>query len=717
MASNLPIRFKVSPVTLQKESFDSRLIVKKPIRFIRYGGIVPNDSVGISYVGLKPVSQENILLLDLGNDTITNSDIALEERTVENIDFRTAFRDVLVTDLSINVPTREPIPLFYKHDLSNETAISEIKVFDKNQREVDDNYWLYDSNLKTIYHNLPTFLDEDTGEFEIYTLSYIDASLERKSVLLNVSPAYTRHDIAQDGAPDPNKRTYTANDNGANWDIHINYAAAANKIFIKGIRGSQVRPILPAETDPDSQWRMRFTRGQVYVTKGGVPRRYSVPEWDDQIFLPIAPYKYAAYKEAKQITNRVVQTTRYPLHMDAENALYINILITDELGRAKRGYTDNPNLAFWNDEDGRPTEIRMTQISNTDISISRDNGFIRLGTEIEPTDKVIVSHYYKEEYLEYLGYDFNPVYNSQALGRRVIFYARPDVPDVPGNKAIYHIALNEVDMTTVEYNDPQLSLLNNSTDINDLSGVNKTYTNFIEANPNLLLLASVDIAKRSAPQDVVKIDTRVRGGGLRKGVNPAPYYGQYPEVGFFADIANWDGRPYPGMVASYIELPHHLITGKGTLKSVDDLVLTEAEVKELVKKHMALGAYPVIKWYGHRAKILSVSYTSLLDTSITVTWSAVPGATGYKLYWANNVDDHFTEGASVTLPETTLTGLPVKGTYLYVTPLFDGNEGLKSDMIHVDPSRVDPANVSATADAVLVSGVKTVTITIDQIIT
>ena len=155
------------------------------------------------------------------------------------------------------------------------------------------------------------------------------------------------------------------------------------------------------------------------------------------------------------------------------------------------------------------------------------------------------------------------------------------------------------------------------------------------------------------------------------------------------------------------------------MKKKDEEIVSqeETEVKDLVKRFIAAGTYPIIRWYGIRPKVLTLVRTSIVDTTVVLTWTSVPGATSYRVYHGRSSNGDFTLGTTVTVTSATLTGLTNNvALYFYVVPMFDDNPGLKSDVV-LCLTGVDPLSITATADAVLVNGWVELTATADAVIT
>jgi hypothetical protein len=146
-------------------------------------------------------------------------------------------------------------------------------------------------------------------------------------------------------------------------------------------------------------------------------------------------------------------------------------------------------------------------------------------------------------------------------------------------------------------------------DIPEAGGVSKRY----------LVLGELAVINRVAPEDVIVLDARLKGGGIKedyteevKQINPAATW--HSDIGL-------GGLPYPAYGSVVVKLPYTILSDYGG-------DFEESEVEEIVKRHMAWGHYPLIRYYG----IIPNLY---IDTDSLDTVNKI------KLYWDSEEDYTF----------------------------------------------------------------------------
>lgn len=98
----------------------------------------------------------------------------------------------------------------------------------------------------------------------------------------------------------------------------------------------------------------------------------------------------------------------------------------------------------------------------------------------------------------------------------------------------------------------------------------------------IVLLGAVRTRQVEDAQDVTVYDARRPGGGVKEEVNATK---KESEAWFYADIGNYDGRPYPGNAVVVVRLPDNVKT-----------LFSEDEVHEKVRRHIALGTLPIVDY-------------------------------------------------------------------------------------------------------------------------
>jgi hypothetical protein len=149
-------------------------------------------------------------------------------------------------------------------------------------------------------------------------------------------------------------------------------------------------------------------------------------------------------------------------------------------------------------------------------------------------------------------------------------------------------------------------------------------------DPFALCLGKVYIQPNSSLKDMVVIDTRTRGGGLSESISKTIISQVNPEASYYWDIGYWDGQPYQENGVVFFRLPKEILKKFGGR-------FTDGEVKEIVKKHLALGVLPQIEYSDMDYSTVKVPDITNLrpiaedDGGVTVYWDASPYVPMYKI--------------------------------------------------------------------------------------
>lgn len=198
-----------------------------------------------------------------------------------------------------------------------------------------------------------------------------------------------------------------------------------------------------------------------------------------------------------------------------------------------------------------------------------------------------------------------------------------------------------------------------------------------------VMLTNVYPVQTIAPSDVETTDIRLRGGGIKeKNINEA--LDLQDEVQWYWDVGYWDGKPYPGMAAVIVEIPREVLDEVGG-------AFTREQVDSIVRKHMATGTYPVVRYYDRSTKITTVSPG---DTVVDVEWQDVQ-ANIYNLYLGIGPDSlELYKSYNGSITEATIEGLENNKTYYFrIVAVLGGVEQLPSRTAYAipyDPSTVKP---------------------------
>jgi hypothetical protein len=98
-------------------------------------------------------------------------------------------------------------------------------------------------------------------------------------------------------------------------------------------------------------------------------------------------------------------------------------------------------------------------------------------------------------------------------------------------------------------------------------------------DPTVLLLAKVYVRPSSAPEDIIVLDTRTRGGGLKDEYNNQNYW----------DIGMTNGDAYPSQGIVIAHFPQTILKQYGGQ-------FTESEVETAVNRYLAFGVKAIIEY-------------------------------------------------------------------------------------------------------------------------
>lgn len=110
------------------------------------------------------------------------------------------------------------------------------------------------------------------------------------------------------------------------------------------------------------------------------------------------------------------------------------------------------------------------------------------------------------------------------------------------------------------------------------------------AHPEMIVLGAIKITNDYTKADLKVLDTRVRGGGLKEEITIEDIKRIDELSMYFWDISRFDGPSYYSNGIIVIKIPNTVLVQNGGK-------FTEEEIEEIVRKHLAFGIYPIIKYY------------------------------------------------------------------------------------------------------------------------
>jgi hypothetical protein len=110
------------------------------------------------------------------------------------------------------------------------------------------------------------------------------------------------------------------------------------------------------------------------------------------------------------------------------------------------------------------------------------------------------------------------------------------------------------------------------------------------AHPEAIILGSMKISTEYSKADITMLDTRVRGGGLKKDVSESEINSTDEFSKHFWDISSFSGPTYYGNGITVIKIPKDVLEENGGL-------FTKRDVDDIVNQHLAYGVKAIIDYY------------------------------------------------------------------------------------------------------------------------
>lgn len=707
--SKIGFNFSVKkfPVNLK---FDVRVNCRQDFTFLRYSSSFSSASAGIAFLNSQPISvRNNIIIKDLTENLPENSPRKFFERTYDALEFEVETGDFFITDVFKTTSRGEVVPLYLRHSLNAFENISNVEVLDGNFTPVNkDLYSYYDEssklgrNSKHIYTNLINTYEQSTNSYTVYYYRFTDTSTGKfVTGLLDTKKFYQPVEF---NTPQ-NERAYriepgTVTSNVQVWFNSIQYsptpAISGQRFSVKSEGGNRIGILPPLSLPPNNRWYPRITRGEFYRNVEGKRLFYYVPEYFNQFFSPVPPFKNAIEQEARFIEERMIYVNPSPIAALGFSGFYVYIVFKDSFNRAVRAITDDPNAGFYITKEKILTDIFYEK--DVIQSIDSEHGFIRLSESMDTSLNVYVSYRYIENHFTYRDINVNSTINPKVLNTKILFYIKPEGL-AKSSRSIYHLEIDETDnivgaseslefvshrgftseesFDTIKDSTLQPAEIYEGFELEILSGKNsgkkikiinydtlnkriflerslahkikigtsyiinkktKTYSRYDEETESFSLyqgwvqkyssapyyylnLAELFSIQTLVPSDIEMLDVRIRGGGIKEKYIETALSLQ-DELQWYWDVGYWDGQSYPGMGAIIVEIPRKVLAEAGG-------DFTRAQVSDIVRKHMAEGCHPIIRYYDQSTNIAKVIPG---DKQVYLEWEDVD-ASFYNVYF------------------------------------------------------------------------------------
>ena len=729
----LPIKFNINQVPSSHVIADIELSLQDDYRNLVYVGKPQPDQVPISYIGMPEPSVLDIDIYDSNEsprslEIIENSYITRFRRRFTQKEFFLSVKDALITDV-VNVDdSGTPIPLFYKHVISDSFA-AEPEVLDQDLRPVPASSYklLVTDNEIALCHNLDPTYNDINRNVTIYYIRYTNLAGESIFSLLESASVFKRANLI-DGLNRWN-RTYTTRRRGTNYKFNILFAGNG-PFFLKATQEHQIKLNKPLFIQPNSPWNLRISDGEISAAYpvGGV-ERYSIPEYHLQQFSPIEPTQLINTAECLQLTDHIVKTPYNHLLDDVDHI--IDVLVTDSSFIPKYGWTTGPvnpprvwvdRLDRWRAQ-GDAFNFELAPKSRG-FSVNKFHGFLHIPAVLEPTDRVFIRAHREVRDYTYLNLNLNPLHNRLMNTCRAIVYVIPESSVNEMQTSIYHILVDEND-DIVSWNDPRLGdeeLIAGLVPGEGETGLGLFKTEF----PTNLIVGTVSVNRGIALSDLTFIDVREKGNTLTaQTLSRLPELLEtYPELLWLAD-ETLSGRSIPILGAFKVEAPFEILEEAGG-------DFTRETINNIVHRHMAVGSHPIIDYYADIPYILDLLFDATAKT-LKVTWTGIDQADNYRIYLGDKPRaiyySHEAVGAESSIFEGAfeetiqLAGADASADidltaldtiYVYIAPLKDGTEWPASRVGKIDITQTN--NIVVLAFSAILTSPPTVSLIMNAII-
>lgn len=445
----LGFQFRLTNVTGNSFNALTKQNVKKRVENIVYLQTPPADSVKLAYVGSSEINVNNNLYIGDRSDSLYENSRQgrLEEFISSGLNCSVANTNFIFTQ-EFKEAESGNIPLYYVHTLESDYSLvvaESIRIYDKNFELVgDDKYKVvleeeydivtgrpigsYTNYL--VFNNLKSSFNESSGEYEVYFIQYtqtIDGVDITITELLNNHLAYKEASFsdlwhsASSRYLKPWIRAYLF----SSESLTIEFPKAGD-FAIKYEESKKVGVHAPTRTDNSSPWFPRIANGYIYNGQ----YKYSVPEFSNQAFNPIDPYKIATYVSCQKIDDQLI---KLPHELIRSGELFSNLSLEVKLnGVIKYAVTndssiDGDDYLDWDgnrvyDDDGNV--IKWT--SETLLGIDELTGIINVSFHVLDSYDIYATYSYEEKYYELTSLNMNPLFLANNSKDTAAVYIVPE---------------------------------------------------------------------------------------------------------------------------------------------------------------------------------------------------------------------------------------------------------------------------------------------------
>jgi len=441
--------FKLTGVTGTPINFTTRQNVTKRIAKIVYLAAPPTDAAKLAYVGSEEiVPAVNLFIGDRsdslhGNSQTNTASEFITDGNVKNISVVNS--SFLVTQIFIEAESGF-LPLYYKHNLPSTIIPESVEVFDINYNKVGFDKWkliaeyIYDdtTGISTgvidqynLFNSLVNSHDTVTDTSEVYFVQYTDSvsSVETTyTKILDNEKAFLPATVDDFWPITPGDlKPWCYAYYYENYNVQLPNVGTSAINYLESQRISVQLPNDYTDTQP---WFPRIANGEFQNIYGGYNNSYAVPEFINQAFNPITPYKLAAAKQCEKIDTRLLKLPNEEIQV---GTIFNKISITFEKDDVvEYAITTDSTLdgVAYRDFDGTTvTDSNGDQVNwsvSNLLGFDRISGIVNVGFDILNSYKIFATFPYRENHYLLTGLTMNPIFNADIHTQTTVVYVVPE---------------------------------------------------------------------------------------------------------------------------------------------------------------------------------------------------------------------------------------------------------------------------------------------------
>jgi hypothetical protein len=645
--------------------------VHKRLEQFIYTSAHKDPTTVIAYIENPPVDSKNLRIVNKTSTVPENNHRLVKAQNTRFVSAKSVtveYSHILATNISTMDSNGKEAPLFWKHLLPvGVTGVTLRKVEDGIDSVVDTGF-LVDLSARSLYTNYTNEFDESTGKVTVYYVypeydsfttpetesdrflsstsededlggsgdvtdfqpsTITSSSEERTKQLLSLRPVVTEatwEDIdVSTGNLYPDRQVYVKTTTPSGTSFAFN---KGDKWWVRPYEEGMIQPIAPINTTPDYGWYLHFTNGDFRALVNSKVRRFYVPEFNYQNFVPYKPIRYTTYDLAKIATKNLLFTNRKSLMIDPSLGLNLTLFIYDESDILLRVLTTDSNLSG--------TRYRDSVFYEGGLIDGYDNttGCIAVGLDIFSNHKVVASYYYKANAFEYKLVNVNPLINSLIRDKLIVFYCVPDVDEA--DRAIHYLLVDTAGKINycsqglgVGHSNLQLKNLDGTFNIDSVIGMKyfseidaDNFINLFTAGYNntygYMLICELTISDYILEENQEVIEILEPGAQIKAALTDTAILAN-PKIQNSALCNAPFGLQIPEENVIVVEPPYSLLEEYGG-------VLSRAQAESLLRTLMPVTGYMAMNWtypkstvtgyYNDEGVVIDISFEGLYDYKI-----------------------------------------------------------------------------------------------------